>query len=48
MIFYVVLKYVSLHHLAMKQLSEVNRAEAETCFLSNANKYSNVTLVFDD
>ena len=48
MIFYVVLKYVSLHHLTMRQASEVNRAEAETCFLSYANKYSNVTLVFDD
>ena len=48
MIFYVVVKYVSLHHFSIGQLSEVNRTEAETCLLNYANKYSNVTLVLDD
>ena len=43
-----VVKYVSLHHFSIGQLSEVNRAEAETCLLNYANKYSNVTLVLDD
>ena len=46
--FYVVLNYVCLHHFAMEQLSEVIRAEAETCILDYENKYSYVTFVLDD
>ena len=46
--FYLVLKYVCLHHFAMEQMSEVIRAEAETLFSKYANKYSNDTLVFDN
>ena len=47
-IFYVVLNYVCLHHFAMGQLSEVNRAEAETCFLSMPINIQMLLLFFDD
>ena len=33
--------------VSTKMLSKVIRAEAETCFLDNANKLSDVTLAFD-
>ena len=46
--FFLVLKYVSSSYVYQSKLSEVIRAEAETCLLNYENKYSYVTFVLGD
>ena len=42
------MEYVSYSLILISSVSEVIRAEAETCFPKYANKYSNVIFVLDD
>ena len=45
--FILVLNYVLYFNIPSNLLSEVIRAEAETCF-ENENRYTHVTFAFDD